>query len=131
MSQSLMAPPARLGAMRQGDVDTRGLDLTNDLALVSDKIASITSVTVARRDGNAIGANDLTITPGGYQPPWLTAVAYGVPATPGLVVNWWQTSGPAIANSGAVDYQITITAVTTAGRDLIRDCYCAVVSGLG
>lgn len=131
MSQTIFAPPpVRLGSMREGDVDTRGLDLTNDLMLVDDTIASITSITVTPRNGVAPSSGDLTITPEGTASPWITGVAYGSPQTPGLVVNWWQTSGLTVANA-AVDYQITVAFVTTNGRDLFRDCYCAVVNGLG
>lgn len=131
MSQTLNALPARLGAMRAGEEITRGLDFTDALDPSNDTIASITSVTVVRRDSVTIGVNDLTITPGGTQSPWVTAVAFGQPFTPGLVVNWWQTSGPSIAALANVDYQITIKCVTTSGAILIRDCYQLVVSGLG
>lgn len=131
MSQTLNAAPARLGAMRAGELAARGHDYTYAMAVSGDTIASITSVTVVRRDGVTIGVNDLTITPSGTQPPWTTAVAFGQPSSPGYVVNWWQTSGSAIATPTSVDYQITIKCVTTLGATLIRDCYQLVVSGLG
>jgi len=131
MSQTLNAPPVRLGAMREGEEITRGIDLTDALELINDTIASVTSVTVVRRDNVTPGVNDLTITPGGTQAPWITAVPYGPLASTGFVVNWWQACGASIAATGAVDYQITIVVATTAGRNVIRDCYQLVVSGLG
>lgn len=131
MSQSLMTQPVRLGATRQGDADTRGIDLTIDLSPLSDDIVAITSVTISRRDGNAIGANDLQI-PTGYAAPWLTAIQNGLPTTAGFVVNWWQASNAGLLVGGAaVDYQITVVVQTANGRILVRDCYCAVVAGLG
>jgi hypothetical protein len=120
-SSTILNPlPERLGAMRAGALDTRGDDLTLAVSPVSDSLTSV-SITVARRDGVAMGANDLTVTPPLYPPPWIT----------GFVVNWWQSSGAAIARSGPVDYQITITAQTAAGRIVVHDLYQLVTAALG
>lgn len=105
--------PVRLDAMRAGAIDTRGLDLTAALLIEGDTVASVSSVTVARRDNVTIGANDLTITPAGKASPWAS----------GVTANWWQTSGASIAAAGAVDYLLKITVVTTAGRTLPIDAY--------
>lgn len=131
MATVLNASPVRLGAARAGEVDTRGIDFT--AALVSgDTIASITSVTIARRDGVTAGSNDLTITPSGLVSPWLAPNAAGVA---NMIVGWWQGSGATIAGTitapTPVDYQGTVTVVTTEGRTMVRDFYVLVVPGLG
>lgn len=121
MSQSLLNPqPQRLGAFRFGTVDTRAYDFFPDLGALDDPIASITSVTVARRDGQAIGAMDLMITPPGKMAPWLDETGY--------VVNWWQSAG---AGTSDVDYIITVSVESVGGRTVVHDCYQLVVIGLG
>nr|WP_294550032.1 hypothetical protein [uncultured Rhodopila sp.] len=137
--------PVRLPDFRQsvGTVqpvlDTRGLDLSPDLnnprEPLNDPLATIGSITVVRRDGNAITAADLTITPswGGSPviPPWLTMLALG-PATPtGFFANWWQGVNFTIAASGPVDYQITLAGTTAAGREVAWDAYQLVVAASG
>lgn len=130
----LSGPPVRLGASRAGETDTRGLDYTNvfqNLA-AGDSLASITSVTLARRDGVTIGVNDLVITPGGTVSPFINSNPAG---TPNMVAAWWLASNAALAGTviapAPVDYQGTATVLTTNGRTLIRDFYILVVPGLG
>lgn len=131
MTTVLNGPPVRVGATRAGELDTRGIDFTNALPL-GDIIASVTSVTIVRRDGISTGANDVTITPNGAPAPWITANSLGVA---GMVVNWWHNSGPLIAGTVVaptpVDYQGTVTAVSTAGRSVVRDFLIVAVPGLG
>ena len=128
---TLNAAPVRLGASRAGETDTRGIDFS--LAMVpGDTLASVTSVTVVRMDGQSTGPNDLTITPSGAVGPFIGTNAAGFPAT---VVAWWIGSGTNIAGTPVVptpvDYQGTVKAVTTLGATLIRDFYLMVVPGLG
>lgn len=125
------ARPLRLGALRAGEIDTRGIDFTENLTLIGDAIVSVTSVVASRVDGGTMGVNDLTITPIGAVNPWITDAAYGKQSTLGPVVNWWQSAGASIATPNDVDYKITIKAVTATNRNIIRDCYQLVVSGLG
>jgi len=114
--------------MREGTTDTRGLDLSLVLLEESDSVASITGITVVRRDGNVIGPNDLAITPSGFAPPWITTNGSNVA---GQVINWWQGCGPMIAATAPVDYQITVSFTTTAGRLLAYDAYEAVTPTIG
>lgn len=127
----LNATPVRLGATRAGEEDTRGLDFTSALPF-GDTLASITSVTVLRRDGVTIGGNDVTITPNGAPNPWITANSNGIAGT---VANWWHNSGSTIAGTvtapSPVDYQGTVTAVSVAGRIMVRDFLIVAVPGLG
>lgn len=127
----MTATPVRLDATRAGETDTRGLNFTNVLA-PGDMLASVTSVTVARRDSVTIGASDLTITPAGAVSPWVESSSTGIVD---VVIGWWQNSGPSIAGTGAaptpIDYQGTAKVVTTLGRTIVRDFYIMVVPGLG
>lgn len=137
--------PVRLPDFRQSvqsllaSIDTRGLDLTLDLnnprEPLNDPLATIAGITVARRDGAAITANDLTITPGWASPavpgPWLTTLLLGVPTRTGFCVNWWQGVNFLIAASGPVDYQITVAGTTMGGRELAWDAYQLVVPAIG
>lgn len=130
----LSGPPVRLGASRAGEKDTRGLDYTNvfqNLA-VGDSVASVTSVTIARRDGVTLGSNDVIITPSGAVGPFILPNAAGVP---NMMVAWWIGSNAALAGTvvapAPVDYQGTVTAVSALGRTLIRDFYIIAVPGLG
>lgn len=131
MTTVLNAVPVRLGATRAGETDTRGLDFT-DAMPAGDTISTITSVTILRRDGATIGANDVTITPNGAVAPWIGPNEVGIAGT---TVNWWLNSGASIAGTilapAPVDYQGTATAVTIAGRNLMRDFYIVAVPGLG
>jgi hypothetical protein len=120
--------PIRLEVMREGMTDTRGLDMTPALQLQADTIVSIGAITVVRRDGTPIGAGDLTITPSGTVNPWVSANAAGLA---GQVANWWQSAGPSVAAAGPVDYQITATLTTAAGRVLPYDAYQMVTPTIG
>lgn len=119
-------PPERLPALRAGEVDTRGVNmkavLVDASALLNDTLATISTVTVARVDGNTLGGNDLSITPAGKGPPAID--------TTGYIVSWWETAGAALAGV-PVDYQITITALTTGGRTVIIDLYQLVSAKVG
>jgi hypothetical protein len=98
--------------------DTRGLDLYPSLYPVNDTVAAITSITVSRLDNLPLEPGDLLITPTGFVPPWISANLAGVPA---MAINWWQGVGALaqISPSGcAVDYLITVSFVTAAGRPL-------------
>lgn len=132
MSATLSASPVRIGASRAGETDTRGLNFTNVLAPGDSLTLASLAVTIVRKDGVPVGGNDLTITPSGAVPPWLEASPTGIP---GVVVAWWQKSGPAIAGTPAaptpVDYQGTVSVTTTLGRTLVRDFAILVVPGLG
>jgi hypothetical protein len=123
--------PVRLDATRAGEKDTRGLNFTNILP-PGDTLASITSIAVVRRDGVSIGADDLTITPSGAVGPFIDASATGIAA---VVAGWWHGSGATIAGTPIaptpVDYQGTVTVVSTLGRTIVRDFYILVVPGLG
>lgn len=131
MTTVLNAAPVRLGATRSGETDTRGIDFTNAM-VAGDTLASITSVTVLRRDGVTIGANDLTITPNGSVAPFILPNSTNIA---GMVASWWQTSGASIAGTVTaptpIDYQGTVKVVTTQGRTMVRDFYIVVVPGLG
>lgn len=120
--------PIRLDVMREGATDTRGLDLTLALQVEADTIASISSVTVSRRDGVSTGQNDLAITPFGFLAPWIAANSAGIA---GKTVNWWQSAGASIAATAPVDYQITVSFTTVAGRQLSYDAYQMVTPTIG
>lgn len=126
MTYPFDAPPKRIGATRAGEEDTRGLDFSNVLP-AGASIATITSITVTRRDGVSVGSNDLTI----LTQPWITNNAYGNP----IQINWWHTSDPSIAGTDLVptpvDYKGTVVALTSLGHPIIRDFYILVVPGLG
>lgn len=127
----LNAVPVPLGATRAGETDTRGIDFTNALP-AGDLVASITSVTIARVDGQTIGANDVTITPNGAVAPFIGPSILGVA---NLSVNWWLNSGATIAGTiqapTPVAYQGTVKAVSVAGRSIVRDFSIIAVPGLG
>lgn len=124
---ALSPQPQRLGDLRAGETDTRYaslyLDLTTPAVTADDPIVSITSVTVARADGDAMDSGDLAITPAGKAAPWLDSTGY--------IVNWWEGAGASIAAEGPVDYVVTVTATTTSGRTVIRDLLQRVVATLG
>ena len=122
------AEPVNLDLMRQGTTDTRGLDLYPALALENDTVASITGITVVRIDGNTILPADLTITPVGFAAPFISANADG---NPNSAINWWQQAGATIAVNGYIQYRVTISFLTTAGRPLEYDAYQTVTSSLG
>lgn len=112
--------PERWGAMRAGNTDTRARDTTPDLASINDTIASATC-SVARRDGQAMQANDLT---------WTGGVVIDVTrriVTIGLIVG----VPPGLTYATPVDYLVTITANTTGGRVLSWDTYQLVVAQIG
>lgn len=135
--------PERTGSSRAGSTDTRGHSFNDILVPVGDLITAITSITVARRDGNEIGADDLTITPSGYAAPWLTKPSWPptwgspplsqlTPTSTGTVVNWWFNSNVALATNGLpVDYQITITCTTQQNRTLVQDIYMTILPAMG
>jgi len=117
MSYTFLNPPLpQQPAFRVGSTDGRYYDLGPDLSPLGVTIASIVSITVARTDGAAIGAGDLTI---------LTSPAPFLDSTK-LIVNWWQTGGlPTL-------YQITVTVTTSDGtRVLPYDCLQLVTLQLG
>ena len=116
MSGYTTHPLEWLGEFRAGELDTRGYNFRRVLSFpgqgITDTVASVVEVTVARTDGQVVGAGDLTITPAGTTAPWVTN---------GLIVTWWQTCGADIADAGPVQYQITVTAQTAGGRTVKRD----------
>ena len=114
--------PVRLEPLRAGTTDTRGLNLASALAAEGDTIASITGISVARRDNRPIGTGDLSITPAGFAAPWIAS---------GTTVNWWQGAGASIAAAAAIDYVISVSFLTTQGRPLIYDAYQLVTPALG
>lgn len=116
----LFASPQRMGATRAGETVSRGADFSNALA-VNDTIASVTSVTVARRDGVAITTGGMVITPAGAPAPWIV----------GNSVNWWHQTGATSLNATPIDYVVTITVITASGEDIVRDLYILEVPGLG
>ena len=119
--------PIPLDDMRQSTTDSRGMDLSKVLSVENDTIVNISGVTVARVDGQSLGAEDLTITPGGYSAPFITANAAGLPATQ---VNWWQQVG-AVAAAANVGYVVTVAYQTAAGRDLESDGFQLVTQTIG
>jgi hypothetical protein len=122
------AQPVILDLMREGTTDTRGLDLYNALKVENDTVASITSITVVRTDGQPIGVGDLTITPSGFSNPWVSANGAAVP---NVAINWWQQVGASIASNGDVQYRITVAFTTAFGRPLEYDALQTVTETLG
>jgi hypothetical protein len=121
--------PIRLEVMRQGTADTRGIDMTLPLSIESDTVNTISSITVARRDGLTITSSDLTCNPTGYAAAWIASNSANVA---GKVPSWWQMAGPSIATgTTGVDYQITVTMMTVGGRTLVYDAYQMVTPSIG
>lgn len=106
-------PPETFGSFRAGDMDTRDRDYTDDLQPLADTVKSAT-VVITRQDGAARGPSDLAVSGAAMIDPT------------GLIVTWWLTGG--IAGS---TYIVTVTAVTAAGRTLVRDGIITVVAALG
>jgi len=123
--------PIRLPSMIQGSNDTRGIDTFPSLRIEGDTVVSITGITVTRRDGTATGDNDLKITPQGFAAPWIAASPNPNANSALTVVNWWQGAGASIAAAGAVDYELQVSFLTTAGRPLIYTAYQLVSPTLG
>lgn len=148
MSGTSPCPPV-LGSLRQNTQDTRYYDLGPDLSQIVDEIASITSITVVRQDGETIDPDaDLTITPTGIptnqgspnpdvEPPWLGESPGLTPSSPSpypgklYCVFWWEGAGEPAADGPATMYTLTVKVVTQAGRQLSYDLYQAVVPLLG
>jgi hypothetical protein len=122
--QSWLHPmPPQLGDLRDGTQDSRYYDFGPDLRLMSDPIKTLISVTVARVDGQPLGATDLTVALPTQPPPWVDATGY--------VVNWWEGTSGGIAALGSVPYIITVTFSTVGGRELTYDVYQDVAPLLG
>jgi hypothetical protein len=117
---SLRPPPVRLGALRAGDLDTRGFNLAPDLSPAGATVAEIESIVVRRLDGEPISTGDLTVTPSGSDDPYLSSNS--------LVIYWWCTSDDALPER---DYGIALTFTTSLGQRLTRDLLQLVVPRMG
>lgn len=117
--------PVRLDTYRQGELDERAIDFSRDLIPYADHLASVNVVrVVSRDDGKALSEGDLKVLDDMDHAPWIDATGY--------IIGWWQTSSDSIARNGvSVDYQITVQAVTQAGRIIICDAMQLLVAARG
>jgi hypothetical protein len=108
--------PVPVDPLRLGDTDTRGIDLTPELgptnpeppAPLNDPVASITSVSIARVDGAAIGSQDVSIVSNSSA---IDATGYMLTV---------KLAAPSNGVAG-IYHDVTFAFVTAAGRTLSRD----------
>lgn len=114
-------PPTELPAMRAGELDGRYMDCTPVLAPVGDLFNSIgdITITVARRDGQAVTNGDLQPAGGAWEPLLDTT---GRIATFGWI---------APVSAAGVTYLLTLSGQTKEGRTFVRDWIMSVVPLLG
>lgn len=131
----LHPPPVPVPDLRVDTKDTRALDFTDVLGPEDDSIVEIVGIDVSRRDGVALGPQDLTITPTspGVTAPWLSVSPTGDYPEVVTTVNWWQSAGDPVAEPGgqSVQYVVEVSVKTKAGRSLTIDVYQHVSPLLG
>ena len=114
--------PILLDPMRAGEIDSRFIDLTNDLGAAGDQIFDLSAVSIGftRRDGFPTTTNDLSLA--GIQWP-NTLDPTGLILTIGLL---------APSTSAGVNYGIVLTVdKTLQGRLFIRDLTIDVLATMG
>jgi hypothetical protein len=122
MAQNIVTS-IRLDDYREGSLELRGVDLTNELVPLNDTITSVDEVAVTSRDdGATLGVDDLQIvtTPG---PPFLDGT---------MRIGFWLSSSETLVMNGvSLAYYIRVKATTQMQRMIIVDAQILVLPHRG
>ena len=106
--------PVTLGEIRNTDTDGAfALDFTANMTARGDTIATFSTLTVARLDGQPLGTGDLTVS--------------GLYIVSGGLKIGWSVQG----HGNSARYLLSATIGTANGNTLTRDAYLTSVSALG